>query len=160
MNRGADDGVSHSSSTCCTPIASTDDDHAYSLLPSTCSCVASGSAFGSGRKSSIIDFAPSLLPASRTNRNVEYAVPVSTGSFTDAVGPSTRSKTVRTPGASHSDQRCHVAALLVRTCTALRRSKYALLTIPCRPGPTPVSADVWFTRVTDGHSAPAPPDSA
>ncbi len=32
--------------------------------------------------------------------------------------------------------------------------------MPCRPGPTPVSAQVWFTSVTLGNSAIAPPRSA
>jgi hypothetical protein len=32
--------------------------------------------------------------------------------------------------------------------------------MPCRPGPTPVSAQVWFTSVTLGNSAIAPPRRA
>src|SRR3954449_4981414 len=64
------------------------------------------------------------------------------------------------PGSSHSLHRCQVAASLVSSCAAVRRSKYALLTMPCRPGPTPVSADVWLTSVTLGNSAIAPPRNA
>ena len=54
---------------------------------------------------------------------VEYDAPASAGSLTHAVAPSTRSKTVRTPGANHSAQRCHVRASLVSRCSAAARSK-------------------------------------